>query len=555
MLESLIIKNYALIDDLNLRFGPGFTIITGETGAGKSIMLGALSLLLGERAESKSISDKSRKSVIEAAFSDPDPALKRVFEENGLEWNGAELIVRREISPTGRSRAFVNDTPVTLPVLTAVTGNLVDIHSQHSNMLLSQSSSHLSIIDAFAADSPLLASYREDFSAYVSLRSRIKKIKARIEKNRENRDFIAFQLEQLDKLKPREGELKTVEQEFDRLSDADQLREDLGEAYGLLDGGDRSVNALLLEAMTSLGKVNLSLFSEDGGEELMKRLEVLRIELKDITETVADYLDAVDSDPARLSRVTQRMNALHEAIKHFKVADESGLVALHSDLRQRLDSIDNGDEDVASLEKEARRLGKTLKEKADRLSECRREAADRFARLLTATAQPLGLPNLRFEVALSQGKLTVDGQDTADFICSFNKNHSMQPMSRIASGGEIARVMLSIKSIMARSMRLPTVIFDEVDTGVSGEIADKMGAMMHAMGEGMQVMAITHLPQVAAKGDRHYKVYKTDSEERTVSHVRPLSAEERVRELAGMLSGSSVNEAALANARVLLGME
>lgn len=554
MLTNLIIKNYALIDDLNLQFLPGFTIITGETGAGKSIMLGALSLLLGERAESKAITDKTRKSVIEATFSEPDPGLKKVFEENGLEWNPAELIVRREVSASGRSRAFVNDTPVTLPVLSAVTANLVDIHSQHSNILLSQSASHLAIVDAFAGDGDLLTSYRDDFARYVALRSRIKKIKARIEKNRENRDYIAFQLEQLDKIKPKEGELRQVEQEFDMLSDADQIREDLGEAYSLLDVGDRSLNSLLAETTSALGKVNLSLFAEDGGEELLKRLEVLRIELKDITETVYDYLEQVDSDPARLAKVTERMNTIYDAIKHFKVVDEKELVALHKDLQQRLYSIDNGDEDVAALEKEARHLAKDLKAKADRLSEVRREAADRFAVRLAETAIPLGLPNLRFDVALSQGKLTADGQDTADFICSFNKNHSMQPMSRIASGGEIARLMLSIKSIMAKTMHLPTVIFDEVDTGVSGEIADKMGEMMHSMGCGMQVMAITHLPQVAAKGDSHYKVYKTDREDRTVSHVRRLDCEERVKELAGMLSGSSLNEAALANARVLLGV-
>ncbi|MDE6299449.1 MAG: DNA repair protein RecN, partial [Muribaculaceae bacterium] len=343
------------------------------------------------------------------------------------------------------------------------------------------------------------------------------------------------------------------EQEFDMLSDADQIREDLSEAYSLLDSGDRSLNALLAETTAAIGKVNLSLFAEDGGIELMKRLEVLRIELKDITETVYDYLEEVDSDPARLAKVTERMNTLYDAMKHFKVLDEKGLVALHNDLRQRLYAIDNGDEDISALEKEARSLGKELKAKADRLSEVRREAADRFSNLLTATAIPLGLPNLRFEVALPQGKLTPDGQDTADFICSFNKNHAMQPMNSIASGGEIARVMLSIKSIMAKSMNLPTVIFDEVDTGVSGEIADKMGTMMRHMGEEMQVMAITHLPQVAAKGNSHYKVYKTDREDRTVSNVRRLSAEERVRELAGMLSGSSVNDAALENAKALLG--
>lgn len=552
MLESLIIKNYALIDDLNLRFKRGLSIVTGETGAGKSIMLDALSLLLGERADSKAISDKSRKSVIEAVFSNPDKALRKFFDSNGLEWNPAELIVRREVSPSGRSRAFVNDTPVTLPVLSSITGNLVDIHSQHSNIVLSQSSSHLAIIDAFAGNSEKLSSYQADFSSYVALRSRIKKIKGQIEKNRENREFIAFQLEQLDKLKPKNGELRQVEQEFDMLSDSDQIREDLGSAYNCFESGDRSINALLAEATDSISRVNLSLFGEDVEEELMSRLENLRIELKDITETVYDYLDRVDSDPARLAKVTSRMNQIYEAIKRFKVADEEGLVKLHAELRGKLDAIDNGDVDVETMEKEARRLAKVLKVKADELTDIRREAAERLSVLITETAMPLGLQNLQFRIGLVQGKLTSDGQDTADFICSFNKNLEMQPMGKVASGGELARLMLSLKSIMAKCMNMPTVIFDEVDTGVSGEIADKMGDMMKRMGKEMQVLAITHLPQVASKGDCHFKVYKTDNATRTVSHVKELDYDGRIKELAAMLSGSKINDAALLNAKTLL---
>lgn len=553
MLETLVIKNYALIDDVSLRFFPGFTIITGETGAGKSIMLGALSLLLGERAETKAISDKSRKSVIEAVFSNPDPELELVFEEQGLEWNGEEILVRREVSASGRSRAFVNDSPVTLPVLMSVTGNLVDIHSQHSNFVMSQSSSHLSILDAYARNSTLLAEYRSDFGRYVTLRAKIRKIRERIEKNRANRDFIAFQLEQLDKINPKEGELRQVEQEFDMLSDADQIREDLGAAYNLLDGTDSAALTSIVEASVYLSKVNLSLFVEDEGEELMHRLENLRIEAKDIAETVRDYLDRVDTNPARLAKVTERMNVLYDAIKHFKVADEDALIMLHTDLRHKLNAIDFGDEDVARLEKEAKLLAKTLKARAESLSESRKAAAAEFAEKLVETARPLGLPNLKFEIALTQGKLTADGQDFAEFMCSFNKNHPMQPMAKVASGGETARLMLSIKSIMARCMHLPTVIFDEVDTGVSGDIADRMGDMMRKMGNDMQVLAITHLPQVAAKGDSHFKVYKTDDELRTISHVKELNAEQRVDEIAAMLSGSTVNEAARENARSLLG--
>ncbi len=552
MLASLIIKNYALIDDVNLHFLPGFTIITGETGAGKSIMLGALALLLGERAETKAISDKSRKSVIEATFSNPDPALKNIFDVNGLEWNEAELIARREILPSGRSRAFVNDTPVTLPTLSAITSNLVDIHSQHSNILMSQNSRHLSIIDSFAGNGELLSLYRNDFARYVALRGKIKRIRERIEKNRENRDFIVFQLEQLDRIRPKEGELKAIEQEFDMLSDADQIREDLGVAYSYLDGGENNLNSYLSGVIDSLQQVNLDLFEEDGGTELMRRLDILRIELKDISETICGYLDKVDTDPARLAKVTARMNQLYDAIKRFKVTDEQELITLHNDLHQKLDAIDNGDVDIADLESEAKILGKELKAKAELLSEARKNYATIFATRLIETASPLGFPNLKFEVEFTTGKLTPDGQDSADFMCSFNKNHPMQPISKVASGGEIARLMLSIKSIMAKSMNLPTVIFDEVDTGVSGEIADKMGSMMRSMGREMQVLAITHLPQVAAKGNSHFKVYKIDNDERTVSHVRMLTPDERINELAGMLSGSNLNDAALLNARALL---
>lgn len=552
MLESLIIKNYALIDDLNLKFTPGLTIVTGETGAGKSIMLDALSLLLGERAETKAISDKSRKSVIEATFSSPSPELSKLLTDNGIEWNSAELIARREISASGRSRAFVNDTPVTLPVLSSITSNLIDIHSQHSNMVLSQSSSHLSIIDSFAGDAELLGRYRREFSEYVALRSKIKRIKEQIAKNKENREFIVFQLEQLDKLKPRKGELRQVEQEFDMLSDSDQIREDLGYAYNCFESGDRSINALLAEATESILKVNLDIFGDKVEEELAERLENLRIELKDITETVYDYLERVDSDPGRLAKVTARMNQIYDAIKRFKVMDEDGLVALHAELRGKLDSIDNGDGDLEEMEKQARTLAKDLKTLALELTGIRQEASVRLSELITETARPLGLQNLRFSVALTQGKLTADGQDTADFICSFNKNHEMQSMGKVASGGELARLMLSLKSIMAKCMNLPTVIFDEVDTGVSGEIADKMGDMMRRMGREMQVLAITHLPQVASKGDIHFKVYKTDNETRTVSHVRMLDKEERIRELAAMLSGKTINDAALLNARTLL---
>lgn len=555
MLETLTISNYALIDQVNLEFTPGLNIITGETGAGKSIMLGALSLLLGGRAESKAIADKSRKTVVEAVFSNPDAELAPAFEENGLEWHPGEILVRREISPTGRSRAFINDTPVTLPVLSSISGTLLDIHSQNSNIELSQGSRHLAILDAMGEGASMLADYRSDFGKYVTLRAKIRKIKEQTERNKANRDFIAFQLEQLDKVNPKEGELRQVEQDFDLLSDADQLRENLSEAYGALDGGDASSLPRLDTAIGWLDKVNLSLFESNEEENgLMHRLDNVRIELKDITETVRDYLDQVGSDPGKLARVTARMTQLYDAMKRFKVTDENELIRLHRELKEKLNAIDFGDDNIQGLEAEARTLARGLKAKADSLTELRRRSGELLAQQLAEVAKPLGLPNLRFEVELTTGKLTAEGQDTVEFLCSFNKNHPLQPMSKVASGGETARMMLSLKSILARRMNLPTVIFDEVDTGVSGDIADRIGMMMRGMGKEMQVLAITHLPQVASKGDAHFKVYKEDGGERTTSHVRRLSDNERIDEIAGMLSGTEVNEAALANARVLLGM-
>lgn len=552
MLQSLTIQNFALIDNTVIDFRKGFTVITGETGSGKSILLGALSLLLGERAESKQIYDKSRKTIVEAVFTSPGEELKAIFEEQELEWNDEEILVRREISSSGRSRAFINDTPVTLPVLASVTGNLVDIHSQHSNVVLSNVSSHLSIIDAFCGNSELLGRYKETFGKYVTLRAKIRKIKEQNERNKDNREFIAFQLEQLDKIKPKEGELVKIEQQFDMLSDADQIKENLGNVYSLLEASENSSLSQISEAKEMLGKVNISLFDKDGNLDLIGRLENIQIELRDISETIRDFLDQTDSDPKQLEIVTSRMNVIYDAIKRFKVLDEYALVKLHKELKHKLNAIDFGDDDVAGLEQEAKVLARSLKAMADELSESRMDGAKKFPERLVETARPLGLHNLQFEVVLTQGKLTSDGQDAIEFRCTFNKSHALSPIAKVASGGEMARLMLSIKSIMAKRMNLPTVIFDEVDTGVSGDIADRMGMMMKDMSKDMQVIAITHLPQVAARGCDHLKVYKQDEGNRTVSHVMHLSNDERIKEIASMLSGATVNEAARSNAMALL---
>lgn len=556
MLQKLIIKNYALIDSLELDFDKGLTIVTGETGAGKSIMLGALSLLLGDRADSKAISDGSSKSVVEAVFTDVDDSLKKYFEENDIEWMDGEAIVRREISQTGRSRAFVNDRPVTLNVLSGLTGSLIDIHSQHANARLNDSSTQLEIIDTIACNSGFVNSYASDFHSFVALRSRIRLLRENIGKARENEEYLRFQLGQLDKLNPKAGELAEVERRFEMLSDADEIRERLFVLSGLLGAQDRGVADLLREAKSEAEKIDFSLFdsSEEENEDIVSRLERMVVEATDIYETVSDYVSSVDADPAALSKMSARMNAYYEAIRSFRVSDADELVRLRDEVRAKLNSIEDEGTDLPELEKKAKQLASLLKEKAARISETRKEAAKRFSQELMETARPLGLPNMDFKVDVVAGKLSSTGQDRVEFLCSFNKQQSPGPVSKIASGGEFSRLMLSMKGILAGRMKLPTIIFDEVDTGVSGEIADLMGEMMLSMGARMQVIAITHLPQVAAKGASHFKVYKRDEAQRTITNVRKLGHEERVREIASMMSGREVTDAALKNAENLLGL-
>lgn len=551
MLGRLTISNYALIDSVELTFGDGLTIITGETGSGKSIMLGALSLLTGVRADVKSLSESGRKAVVEAEFRNVSPEVAAALRRLDIECVSDEVILRREILPSGRSRAFVNDTPVTLPALSEIAGMLIDIHTQHSNILLSQPQMQLSLVDSFAGDAEILEDYRTTYAEFVTLRARVRKMKNKLDEERQNREFVAFQLEQLDKVNPKRGELAVVEREYDLLSDAEENGERLSGAYRLLDVGEGSAVAMVEEAMSLLDGIDID-EPVEGEPTVTERLHTVAVELRDIAETVGDWAERVHSDPSRLARLSSRMNLLYETIKRFRVADEEALVALHDELRERLGMIDGGDDSLDALEKRGRHLAQELKVKASRLSEARRKGAALLSDEILEAAMPLGLPNLRFDARLEEGKLGHDGQESVEFYCSFNRNRELQPLSKIASGGELARIMLALKSVMARAENLPTVIFDEIDTGVSGEIADRMGGMMKDMGGSMQVMAVTHLPQVAAKGRAHFKVFKTDSGDKTVTGVRCLSETERERELAAMMSGSDINRAALQNARALL---
>lgn len=551
MLTRLVIDNYALIDKTEVEFREGFTVITGETGAGKSIMLGALSLLMGARADTKAMGNKERKTTVEATFINPDPSLASYMAENGLDWDERELIIRRELSPAGKSRGFINDTPVNLSILGEVSHRLLDIHTQHSNTLLSDPHSQLQLLDAFGNTSAELESYRKVFHEYVNLRNKIKRIRENIAKGKENREFLLFRLEQLDKLKPRKGELEELEREFEVLGDADRIKSDLQEAQTYLSGSTSALKQIQ-EASTTLNSVDFQLLDPQGDANLIERLDSIKIELRDISDTLEEYADKISSDPERYEKIRIRIEALEETMKRFKVKNEDELVELHIGLREELEGLTGDKTDLTEMESRLKELAKELKEKADRLSEERKEAAQRFSKILVEKIRPLGLPNVNFTVDIDKGKLSADGQDIVVFKCSFNKNHPMQPISEIASGGEISRVMLGIKSLMSDSRGLPTIIFDEIDTGVSGEIAHKMGKMMKEMSDVMQVMAVTHLPQVAANGQRHLKVYKADDKEKTVSHIKEIEGAEREKEIAGMLSGTTINDVALENARVLL---
>ena len=556
MLSKLSIRNYALIDSLELEFDSGLTIITGETGAGKSIMLGALSMIMGGRADSRVIADGGSKSVVEASFAFPPASLEQSFAENDLDWNAEELLIRREIASNGRSRVFINDVPVTLSVLASISGYLIDIHSQPENARLTSQTAQLEIIDSVSDNEKLRKRYAEAFRRFVEIRNRVKRIRQEQDRMRENREYLQFQYEGLKTLSPKRGELETIEKRFELLSDADEIRERLQYFRSLLGDSDRGALDLLRTAKAEADRVDYSLVGIETDEDtpaIPERLENVIVELQDMYETIDDAVLRIDADPAVLEKLSRRMNEYYDAVKQYRVKTADELVDMLEKIGSQLDVIETGGEELPMLEKEGKRVASEVKELAVRLTESREEGARRFSRVVTETARPLGLSNLDFSVNIAAGKMGPTGQDRVEFRCSFNKNQVAGPIAGMASGGEMSRLMLTIKRVLAGRMNLPTIIFDEIDTGVSGEIADKMGEMMVDMSRDMQVMAITHLPQVAAKGDSHFKVFKKDEETRTLTHVRRLDEEARVREIAAMMSGSEVGDAALNNARVLLG--
>ena len=552
MLRSLYIQNYALIEKLDIDFGSGFSVITGETGAGKSIILGAIGLLLGQRADVKSIRRGAAKCVIEARFEIAGYGMQPFFEENELEYED-ECILRREVYASGKSRAFINDTPASLVQMKELGEQLIDVHSQHQNLLLNKEGFQLNVLDILAHDEEELAAYQSLHREWKQAQRDLENLIALAGQNKADEDYIRFQLEQLEDAHLTVGEQEELEQEADTLSHAEEIKAGLfraGQVMNSDEGGLLSALKECLNTMSGLQKVYPS------AGELAERLESSYIELKDISQEISGKEEEVEFNPARLEEVNDRLNLVYTLQQKHRVSTVDELLALADDYAAKLSNITSSDEQIEELKSRSEALYNKVKKQAAVLTELRTAAAREVEKQMAARLIPLGMPNVRFRVEIGTRKEPgAHGADTVGFLFSANKNGALQNISSVASGGEIARVMLSVKAMIAGAVKLPTIVFDEIDTGVSGEIADRMADIMQEMGDSdRQVISITHLPQIAARGRAHYKVYKQDNETETNSHIRRLTDEERVEEIAHMLSGATLTEAALNNAKALLGI-
>ena len=550
MLKQLYIKNFTLIDELNITLYPGFSVITGETGAGKSIILGAIGLLLGNRADTKTIKAGKERCIIEAHFDLSRYGMKQFFVDNDIDEDLADTIIRRELTAAGKSRAFINDTPVSLTKMRELGEQLVDIHSQHQNLLLQKEDFQLNVVDIIAQNEKEIKNYQETYFAYKKANEELKRLKEEIEKSRENEDFLRFQFKELDDAKLQKGEQEELEQEFETMSHAEDIKTALFQSDNNLSGDDGSVLEKLKDAFLQLESIK-DVFPEVG--ELTERLDSSYIELKDIAQEVNLLTDHIEFDPARLDTINDRLDLLNSLQQKFHVQNTEELINVHDQLQEQLSHIEHSDEDVEELEKQVDKLLKKAQQQAHILTQVREKSAKKVEAEMKQRLIPLGIPNVRFSISLSEKPLSHDGVDKVNFLFSANKSTPLQPVTQVASGGEIARVMLSLKAMISGAVKLPTIIFDEIDTGVSGKIAEKMAQIMVEMGNHeRQVLSITHLPQIAAMGKHHYKVLKEETEEGTISRMTELSPQERIQEIAQMLSGSDITEAALANAKELL---
>ena len=554
MIQSLSIKNYALIEQLDIDFHRGFSVITGETGAGKSILIGAIGLLLGQRAETRMIKAGESRCVIEAVFDLTDYGMDDFFVRHDLDFDGHTCIIRRELTASGKSRAFINDTPAQVNQLRDLGNRLIDIHSQHQNLLLTTEDFQLSVIDTLAHDETLLKAYSKAFNDYQQACRQLEEAQQRLDHLHDDEEYLRFQLQQLDELELQEGRQEEMEQEAQMLEHAEEIRTALWTASNLIQG-DGEMNAGVISALREtqhqLSAVAAML---PAAEELATRVNSCLIELKDIEGELDSAAERVEVDPSRLDKVNEWLSAFYAALKKHHAADEAALISVAAQYREQLEQIDTSDEQLQLLELRRKQALETVMGFGEELTQIRHQYAREVENQLHERLAPLGIPNVRFKVEISQTPMpTPTGFNKVEFLFSANKNTPLQPVADVASGGEIARVMLSLKAMLSGAVQLPTIIFDEIDTGVSGQIAERMALMMKEMGDGgRQVISITHLPQIAAIGAHHYRVFKQDEADSTTSHIEELDTEQRVIELAHMLSGAELTEAAKQNARALL---
>lgn len=551
MLKQLYIKNFTLIDELDIQLFPGFSVITGETGAGKSIILGALSLLLGQRADSKSIKSGCARCVIEAHFDLSNYQLESIFVDNDIDYDAKDCIFRRELTATGKSRSFINDTPVPLTVMKAIGQQLVDIHSQHQNLLLQEEDFQLNVVDIIAQDDKQLADYQEAFRNYMAARKAVVQMEESIAKAAENEDFLRFQYNELKEAQLQPGQQAELERESEMLSHVEDIKNALYATEGILSGDEANVVEHLREASRTIEGIR-EVFAD--AAEVAERINSCYIELKDIASEVSRMYAHTDFDPKRLDAVNDQLDTIYTLEKKHHVETVEELITLHNHLLEQLNHLDNSSEEIEALRQQEKTAKEKAVKKAAELTSLRKKSAQKVEKEMKSRLIPLGIPNVRFSVDISStGQLTEKGADKVAFLFSANTSTPMQPVAQIASGGEIARVMLSLKAMISGTVKLPTIIFDEIDTGVSGRVAEMMAKIMQEMGlSDRQVVSITHLPQIAALGTHHYKVFKEETQEGTKSRMHLLNEEGRIQEIAQMLSGSDITAAAISNAKELL---
>ena len=549
MLVKLFVQNYALIKELDLEFENGLTIITGETGAGKSILLGALSLILGTRADSSVLLDKNEKCIVEGTFRIEEYELNEFFNSNDLDYENITAL-RREINPAGKSRAFINDTPVTVNLLKELGDRLIDIHSQHQTLMLNDNSFQLNLIDSFSGTAGLKNQYRETYSNYRKLKKEYGTLKEKADKNRADLEYYQFQLNQIEEAKLKQGEQAELEAEQELLSHAEEIKLALSSSSNLFIAEGISILSMLREVKTNIGRIRTFL---PDSESFLSRTESSLIELDDLATEIEKLAVSIEADPQKLTHVNNRLDIIYSLMQKHRVNDLNELIKKKDEIKDLIDSIVSSDERLNELEVLLEKEVNSLKLFSEEMSEKRRSVLPVIELRITELLKQLGIPNAKFRISVTQlPEFTPSGVDYADFLFSANKQIAPENLAKIASGGELSRVMLSLKSLLTRNNNLPTIIFDEIDAGVSGEVADKVGQILSGMGKYMQVINITHLPQVASRGTRHYHVYKDDTDNSTFTRVKLLSPEERILEVARLLSGSEITEIAMKNARELL---